>query len=137
MTFNDKASVSPPCGLGIDAGGTQTRWALADATGEIVASGQVAGLTALQMSTEAGVQHIRETVAHLAVAARAIGQPARVYAGLTGFSKGGESLRTLIANALGVNSGDVVLCSDIEITGMETPICPEPDTVGGVHKFGL
>jgi len=112
----DKMPIASHVGLGIDAGGTQTRWALADAMGEIVASGQVAGLTALQMSTETGMQHIRETLADLAAAVRAIGQPTRVHAGLTGFSKGGESLRTLIANALGVNSGDVMLCSDIEIT---------------------
>ena len=46
-------------GLGIDGGGTQTRWALARASGEIVASGQVAGMTALQMNTDSGVQHIR------------------------------------------------------------------------------
>ncbi len=115
----DKTPIASHVGLGIDAGGTQTRWALADATGEIVASGQVAGLTALQMSTEAGMQHIRATVADLATAVCAIGQPTRVHAGLTGFSKGGESLRTLIANALGVNSGDVMLCSDIEITYLD------------------
>ena len=36
-------------GLGIDAGGTQTRWALADAAGAIVAEGAVDGMSATQM----------------------------------------------------------------------------------------
>ena len=41
-------------GLGIDAGGTRTRWALADRAGAIVAEGEVAGLSALQMASDAG-----------------------------------------------------------------------------------
>ena len=38
-------------GLGIDAGGTETRWALAAPGGAILADGVVAGLSALQMAT--------------------------------------------------------------------------------------
>ena len=102
-------------GLGIDGGGTQTRWALARASGEIVASGQVAGMTALQMNTYTGMQYIRQLLAEIATAVRPIGQPARVYAGLTGFSEGGETLCALIATALGIDTSTVTLGSDIEI----------------------
>ena len=41
-------------GLGIDAGGTETRWALVSTAGEVVASGAVAGVTGLQMNTTVG-----------------------------------------------------------------------------------
>jgi glucosamine kinase len=40
--------------LGIDAGGTRTRWALADAAGTILAEGEVAGLSALQTGNQDG-----------------------------------------------------------------------------------
>ena len=107
------------CGLGIDAGGTQTRWALANVEGDIIASGHVAGLTALQMCTDAGTQHIHDVLADLAAKIRAHGKPARVFAGLTGFSEGGESLRALIAGALDVNDNAVTLGSDIEIAYLD------------------
>lgn len=111
----DKTSIASHLGLGIDAGGTQTRWALADAGGEIVASGHVAGLTALQMGSETGTQHIREVLADLAAAVRPHGKPTEIFAGLTGFSEGNENLRALIANELGVKHNAITLGSDIEI----------------------
>ena len=102
-------------GLGIDAGGTQTRWALANGDGQTLATGHVAGLTALQMNTPAGEKHVRETVADLALAVRAIAQPIRAYAGLTGFSEGGQQLRALLADELGLARDAVSLGSDIEM----------------------
>jgi N-acetylglucosamine kinase-like BadF-type ATPase len=47
-------------GLGIDAGGTETRWALAAPGGRIVAEGVVGGLSALQMATESGRAAVRK-----------------------------------------------------------------------------
>ena len=102
-------------GLGIDAGGTQTRWALARASGEIVADGCVAGFTALQMRTERGVQQIHAAVAAIAAAVRVHGQATRVYAGLTGLSDDGDDLRALIGAALGISGDAVTLASDVEI----------------------
>ena len=103
-------------GLGIDAGGTQTRWALADVRGEIVAEGCVAGLTALQMGTEAGRARIREAMDAIAGALPSALPPQRICAGLTGFTEGGDRIRALIASALAVDAGAVALHSDIEIT---------------------
>jgi glucosamine kinase len=111
--------MSDGLGLGIDAGGTQTRWALARASGEIVANGSVAGLTALQMNSANGAERIGETLADLARAMQAYGQPQRVYAGLTGFSEGGDSLRALLAEQLGVEANAVTLASDIEIACLD------------------
>src|SRR5450830_345088 len=44
----------PQLGLGIDTGGTQTRWALARADEDIIASGTAEGLTALHFDTVEG-----------------------------------------------------------------------------------
>jgi N-acetylglucosamine kinase-like BadF-type ATPase len=62
-------------GLGIDAGGTQTRWALADAAGAIVAEGSVAGMSATQMGSTAGRDAVRGIFAMLATQVLAAGRP--------------------------------------------------------------
>ncbi len=63
-------------GLGIDAGGTQTRWALAAPGGAILADGVVAGLSALQMATPHGRAAVRASLEELAAAVLAHGQSA-------------------------------------------------------------
>ena len=101
--------------LGIDAGGTRTRWALARASGAIVAEGQVAGLSALQMSSAAGRHTVHASFSELARAVLAQGRPVRVRAGLTGFGGDGEQLQRWLAELLGIAPRAVVLCNDIEI----------------------
>ncbi|WP_020656014.1 N-acetylglucosamine kinase [Massilia niastensis] len=102
-------------GLGIDAGGTQTRWALAAAGGSIVAEGTVAGLSALQMANASGRETVRATFAELAGAVLAHGRPVHVRAGLTGFGGDGELLQRWLGELLGVQPSAVTLCNDIEI----------------------
>ena len=106
-------------GLGIDAGGTQTRWALANANEEIVADGRVAGLTALLMGTEAGRVHLHETMAAVAQALLPAHQPQRICAGMTGFTEGGDRIRDLIAAAFDMDAGAISLHSDIEIACLD------------------
>lgn len=110
-------------GLGIDAGGTQTRWALAAPGGAIVASGHVAGLSALQMSNAAGREAVRATFTELARDVLRHGHPLRVRAGLTGFGGDGEQLQLWLAELLHVSPRAVTLCNDIEIAylGSFTP----------------
>jgi N-acetylglucosamine kinase-like BadF-type ATPase len=102
-------------GLGIDAGGTETRWALAAPGGAIVAEGRVAGLSALQMGTPHGRDAVRATFAQLAGAALLHGGPGRVQAGLTGFGGDSELLRRWLAEELHVEPATIHLCSDMEI----------------------
>lgn len=106
--------------LGIDAGGTQTRWALADGGACIVAEGNVAGLSALQMSSEAGRATVYETFAALAQAVLACGQPRSVCAGLTGF--GGDSALPAqwLATLLGIGAEQVTLSNDVEIAYLDS-----------------
>ena len=105
-------------GLGIDAGGTQTRWALAGANGDIVAEGQVPGLSALHVRPDEKAR-MRETLAELATAVLAAGRPARVHAGVTGYGDDPGELRALIADPLGLEPGAVAVCSDIEVAYLD------------------
>jgi glucosamine kinase len=102
-------------GLGIDAGGTGTRWALAAGGGRIVAEGHVAGLSALQMSTAAGRDAVHAAFTALAQAVLAHGQPQRVCAGLTGFGGDSGLLVQWLAALLGIAPDQVTVSNDVEI----------------------
>jgi len=107
-------------GLGIDAGGTQTRWALADAAGAIVAEGAVAGMSATQMGNTAGRDAVRGIFSLLAAQVLAVGKPQAVCAGLTGF----DGLATLpaqwLAELLQVAPPAVALRNDVEIAYLDS-----------------
>lgn len=107
-------------GLGIDAGGTQTRWALARRDGGIVAEGQVAGLSALQMGSTDGRERVRVNFRELAAAALAHGHPSQVCAGLTGFGGDGALLQGWLAELLSLEPSAVTLCNDIEIAYLDS-----------------
>ena len=113
-TDQDNPRVAGP-GLGIDAGGTQTRWALAAPGGAILAEGTVDGLSALQMATPHGRDAVRATFERLAAEVLQHAHPVRVQAGLTGFGGDGELLQGWLAALLGVAPSAVLLCNDIEI----------------------
>jgi glucosamine kinase len=104
--------------LGIDAGGTATRWALASPLGGIVAEGQVPAISALDLQGpgQAGVAATLET---LASAVLAVGRPARVHAGLTGLGATSHVLVQLLAAQLGMPDVAITLSSDIETTYLD------------------
>ena len=109
-------SDAPILGLGIDAGGSQTRWALAARADEIAAEGAVRGMSALQVGKGS---HVREAMAELAAAVLAHGKPAWVHAGVTGFGENIEALRGLIATPFGIEPAAVTLASDMEIAYLD------------------
>lgn len=114
---NDRLRVvSRVLGLGIDAGGTQTRWALAAAPREIVAEGAVRGMSALQVGEG---NNVRDAMAELAAAALPHGRPARIHGGVTGFGESTEALRRLIAAPFGLDAALVSLVTDVEITYLD------------------
>ena len=113
---SESATASEPSlGLGIDAGGTQTRWALAAPDGAILAEGRVAGLSALQMGTPSGRDAVRATFAELAADVLRHGTPARAWAGLTGFGGDSELLQRWLAELLHIEPHQIHLCADMEI----------------------
>ena len=115
ISFPTDHHAVPVLGLGIDAGGTQTRWALATVDGVIVADGAVEGLSALQMSSEAGRAAVHATFATLCKQVLAVGQPRAVVAGLTGFGGDDVVLAQTLAALLALDAAHVSLGNDIEI----------------------
>lgn len=102
-------------GLGIDAGGTQTRWALANTSGEIVAEGHVAGMSASQIGNAVGREAVRGLFALLAAQVLAAGRPVRVCAGLTGFDGVGTQAAQWLAEVLNIAPSAVGVRNDVEI----------------------
>ena len=115
----DRTARPGALGLGIDAGGTQTRWALASRSGELVAEGSVAGLSAVQLATRSGQQVVRDTFAALAADVLAVGRPAQVHAGLTGYGGVDEPLSGMIRTPLGLQAGAVTIVTDIEVAYLD------------------
>lgn len=109
------STTSNGLGLGIDAGGTRTRWALATRDGAIVAEGTAPGLSALQMGSAEGRDTVHATFADLAADVLRHGAPARAWAGLTGFGGDGELLQRWLSNLLQIAPDAIHFCSDMEI----------------------
>ena len=119
-------------GLGIDAGGTRTRWALVAGDGALAGEGQVAGLSALQMASAEGRTALQTILANLCHDALArpltLGRPLRVCAGFTGFGAGlgasadgvGLTLQRWLADPLAISTDCVTLRSDIEIAYLDS-----------------
>jgi len=105
-------------GLGIDAGWTATRWCVARDSGEVLATGEAAGMTALAIGTEGGRAHLRATLEAIAGDARAHG-PTRACVGMTGYGGegGADALLALLEAALAMPAS---LRSDVEIAYLDT-----------------
>jgi len=114
---------SPPAscdlGLGLDAGGTHTRWALAGPDGALLAEGQVAGISATQLAQTAGRMALTQTLHQLAAAVLPHGRPGRLVAGITGLAEPqgpvAQQLKDLLAQALGLAPRQMHCGSDMEI----------------------
>lgn len=107
-----------PLGLGIDAGGTATRWALAGPERTILAEGEVAGFSALE-AQGGGEERVRNLLQELARAVLAVGRPARAHAGLTGLGAASDALVQWVAEPLGLPASAVTLGSDLETTYLD------------------
>jgi N-acetylglucosamine kinase-like BadF-type ATPase len=115
ISFPRVNNAVPVLGLGIDAGGTQTRWALATGDGTIVADGAVEGLSALQMGSDTGRAAVHATFATLCKQVLTVGQPHAVVAGLTGFGGDDVVLAQMLSALLALDAGDVSIGNDIDI----------------------
>jgi len=111
---------SGPLGLGLDAGGTQTRWVLARPDGTTVARGEVGGFSALLLDTSAGRIALTQTLQSLAAAVLSQAAPGALrglQAGITGLGEpdgpAGRQLRALLAQQLGLAPAQILCDSDI------------------------
>jgi len=99
-------------GLGLDAGGTQTRWAVADAHGRVWAEGSAPPVSGAQLGDGAGRTQVE---AALRAVAQAAGAVTAVVAGVTGLAaEQAPLLQRLLAKACQVAPEAVQALSDIE-----------------------
>lgn len=108
-----------PIALGIDAGGTQTRWALASRDEQILASGTAAGLTALQTDNAEGMEDLRQIFAGLAATASSHGHVCSIRAGITGFGGDAHTLPDLLAECFAMPQSHISVSNDIEIAFLD------------------
>ncbi len=104
--------------LGIDAGGTQTRWALLSRTGETVGTGYAAGLSGMQMHTDSGRSTVQTRLAEIAGELNPFLSDATIcaiVAGVTGVGAGNPELAEMLSSRFGVALNCVSVVSDIEI----------------------
>ena len=138
-------------GLGLDVGGTRTRWALAHADGRLVAEGQASGFSGQQMASGSGRERVglalTEIAGQLGDHARAIA----VWAGVTGHDEqSGPGLCRLMARIFNLPVASVTVGNDVEIAArlMFAPgaghlvyagtgsIGVHIDSAGQVHRVG-
>ena len=99
-------------GLGLDAGGTSTRWALADAQGRLVAQGQVAACSGAMMASASGRETLADLWAPPAQTVRPFGILGGICAGITGLDRDSvETMRRLAGQAMGLSVDRIELVS--------------------------
>jgi glucosamine kinase len=134
-------------GLGLDVGGTHTRWALADASGQVLAEGLAPGWTALALADTAARTSVAATLAGVLADARhaaGVWPPACVVAGITGYDASqastlAEVLAAAWHTAQGPQAADrlpppaLQACNDIELLCLSAF---GPGEAGGVVYAG-
>ena len=104
-------------GLGIDAGGTATRWRLADETGRCIAQGSVAPLTG-HLFSAAAEERARQIVIEMAQTVLETGRPLGVIAGITGLTRdtpAEATMRALFAETFELPQDRVFVAEDMWI----------------------
>ncbi|WP_230530135.1 N-acetylglucosamine kinase [Microvirga roseola] len=104
-------------GLGIDAGGTATRWRLADLSGHCVAQGSVEPLTG-HLFSPAAEERARQIVASLAQTVTKSGRPQGLIAGITGLTRdtpAEATMRSVFAQAFGIPEDRIFVAEDMWI----------------------
>ena len=104
--------------LGIDAGGTQSRWALLSLDAEVVATGCAAGLSGMQMHTDSRRVAVQARLSEISsqLSPFALGGSVRsIVAGVTGVGAGNSELAAMLGNSFNVSKESVRVVSDIEI----------------------
>jgi N-acetylglucosamine kinase-like BadF-type ATPase len=104
-------------GLGIDAGGTATRWRLVDRDGSCVAQGSVEPLTG-HLFSAAAEERAKRIVAGMAHAVSQTGRPDGIVAGITGLTRdtpAEATMRGLFAEAFGLPESRIFVAEDMWI----------------------
>jgi glucosamine kinase len=111
-------STPVPCyGLGLDAGGNATRWALVDDQGQLVDQGEAGSMSGLMLATEKGqsdfiavLKAIDQAQKHIAPST-----PRKIEIGLTGLGDDSLVARQCIASTFALAIENVRVRPDIEL----------------------
>ena len=104
--------------LGIDAGGTETRWALLSIDGDTVGTSHAAGLSGMLMHTVTGRATVQARLAEIASQLSSFtygGSIRALVAGVTGVAAGNPELAVVLSASFNVVRESVGVVSDIEI----------------------
>lgn len=107
-----------PCFLGMDVGGTQTRWALATFAGALIVDGVAEGFSGmrLDLAHESEVVVCRlNAIAKMARGAQHHRRLCGLQAGVTGMGADAPRLTLMIARAFGLDVDQVLVTSDAEL----------------------
>jgi len=114
-----EAPAAPPIALGLDVGGSASRWALAGADGAVFAAGVVAPFSGAMIHSPAGRPHVEAALGELARAVRAAAPGCvlgAVWAGVTGYdAESGPALREAMTAALAAEARRITLLNDVEL----------------------
>ena len=108
-----------PCFLGIDVGGTQTRWALVESTGALIAEGVAEGFSGMHLAVaqeSEGVTCRLNTVAQMVRGAQHHRRLCGLRAGVTGIGTDAPRLAFMIARAFDLDGDQVRVTSDAELS---------------------
>ena len=109
----NKLQVAPKNALGLDTGGTHTRWAVVGASGVLHAQGEATPLSGLQLHSAEGRADAQTTLESIA---QACGRVYAVMAGVTGFESAQTPwLRNMLAATMRVDVDAVQVVTDIEL----------------------
>lgn len=121
MSGNASGSMEPTSrcvALGLDAGGTTTRWMLLHSDCAVLAEGKARGLSGLMLHSAHGVQRLSATFAEIAGAVAALIPPGAslvIAGGFTGVDSHSTELAQLVADAFAIPVDRVEIMSDIEV----------------------
>jgi N-acetylglucosamine kinase-like BadF-type ATPase len=104
-------------GLGIDAGGTATRWRLVETSGQCVAQGSVEPLTG-HLFSSAAEERAKQIVAEMALVVAKTGKPHGIIAGITGLTRdtpAEATMRTMFSKAFHLPEERIFVAEDMWI----------------------
>lgn len=118
-TEAERDATTEPCFLGLDVGGTQARWALATATGALIAEGTTAGFSGAGLASPSERENVRVRLSAIADAVHRMQKNQRLYgvhAGVTGAGADAQLLEVMIAKAFALVPAQVTVTTDVELS---------------------
>jgi N-acetylglucosamine kinase-like BadF-type ATPase len=119
MNLDSSSNSTPCCFLGLDVGGTQSRWALATSMGEVMAEGVADGFSGARLASVDECEAVRTRLSAIADAVQRSRQNRRLcglHAGVTGIGADAPRLVSMLVNAFDLAPDQVSVTSDAELS---------------------